>query len=86
MARAKTPVSFEQIKNYYVHPLPGYIADDAFDPVWEELNKRSAVVFLHGAQIPSSTPYPHPFLGIPIMEVLLIFVYYIRTGLGMRRR
>ncbi|RPD67200.1 hypothetical protein L226DRAFT_586193, partial [Lentinus tigrinus ALCF2SS1-7] len=46
-----------------------YIGDDVFDPVWEELDKRSAVVFLHGAQIPSSTPYPHPFLGIPVVEV-----------------
>ncbi|KAH9943473.1 uncharacterized protein BXZ73DRAFT_87792 [Epithele typhae] len=46
-----------------------YIADDQFDPVWEELHERSAVVFLHGAQTPSSTPYPHPCLGIPITEV-----------------
>lgn len=46
-----------------------YIGDDIFDPVWEELNSRSAVVFLHGNQIPSTTPYPHPFLGIPITEV-----------------
>ncbi|KAI9001047.1 hypothetical protein BD414DRAFT_406074, partial [Trametes punicea] len=46
-----------------------YLGDDHFDPIWEELNNRSAVVFLHGAQIPSSTPYPHPFLGIPVTEV-----------------
>ncbi|KAI0719590.1 hypothetical protein C8T65DRAFT_516832, partial [Cerioporus squamosus] len=46
-----------------------YIGDDVFDPIWEALDKRSAVVFLHGAQIPSSTPYPHPFLGIPVVEV-----------------
>lgn len=46
-----------------------YIGDDIFDTVWEELNRRSAVVFLHGAQIPSSTPCPHPLLGIPITEV-----------------
>ena len=37
--------------------------------MWEELNKRAAVVFLHGAQVPSSTPRPHAFLGIPITEV-----------------
>ncbi|KAH9899904.1 hypothetical protein C8Q73DRAFT_725428 [Cubamyces lactineus] len=46
-----------------------YIGDDKFDPIWEELNKRTAVVFLHGTQTPSSTPYPHPFLGIPVTEV-----------------
>lgn len=26
-------------------------------------------MFLHGAQTPSSTPYPHPWLGLPISEV-----------------
>ncbi|CDO71257.1 hypothetical protein BN946_scf184908.g14 [Trametes cinnabarina] len=46
-----------------------YIGDDMFDSVWEELDRRAAVVFLHGNQIPSSTPYPHPFLGIPVTEV-----------------
>ncbi|KAI9063279.1 amidohydrolase 2 [Trametes sanguinea] len=46
-----------------------YIGDDAFDPIWEELDKRGAVVFLHGAQTPSSTPNPHPLLGVPVTEV-----------------
>ncbi|KAJ7498837.1 hypothetical protein FB451DRAFT_1203184 [Mycena latifolia] len=46
-----------------------YIGDDRYDPIWAELNKRSTTVFLHGAQTPSSTPHPHPFLGIPITEV-----------------
>ncbi|GBE79706.1 Decarboxylase yanB [Sparassis crispa] len=46
-----------------------YIGDDGYDLVWEELDRRKAVVFLHGAQTPSSTPFPHPFLGIPITEV-----------------
>ncbi len=46
-----------------------YIGDDAFDPIWAELDRRGAIVFLHGAQTPSSTPYPHPFLGIPVTEV-----------------
>ncbi|OJT04153.1 2-amino-3-carboxymuconate-6-semialdehyde decarboxylase [Trametes pubescens] len=46
-----------------------YIGDDAFDPIWEELDRRGAVVFLHGTQTASSTPYPHPFLGIPVTEV-----------------
>ncbi|OJA18997.1 hypothetical protein AZE42_00331 [Rhizopogon vesiculosus] len=46
-----------------------YVADDTYDPIWQELNRRRAVVFLHGAQTPSSTPYPHPWLGLPISEV-----------------
>ncbi|KAG1752718.1 uncharacterized protein EDB91DRAFT_532242 [Suillus paluster] len=46
-----------------------YVADGLYDPIWKELNRRRAVVFLHGAQTPSSTPYPHPWLGLPISEV-----------------
>ncbi|KAI0081736.1 amidohydrolase 2 [Panus rudis PR-1116 ss-1] len=46
-----------------------YIGHDVYDPMWEELDRRQAVVFLHGAQLPSSTPYPHEFLGVPISEV-----------------
>ena len=46
-----------------------YIGDDAFDPIWAELDRRGAVVFLHGAQTPSSTPYPHALLGVPVTEV-----------------
>ncbi|PPQ94033.1 hypothetical protein CVT25_009881 [Psilocybe cyanescens] len=46
-----------------------YIGDKRYDTVWEELNRRQAVVFVHGSQIPGSTPYPHSSLGIPITEV-----------------
>jgi hypothetical protein len=46
-----------------------YIGDDRYAPIWEELNRRQAVVFLHGAQTASSTPFPHEFLGIPVSEV-----------------
>ncbi|KAF9268048.1 amidohydrolase 2 [Marasmius fiardii PR-910] len=46
-----------------------YIGDDTYDPIWAELNRRKTVLFLHGAQTPSSTPYPHASLGIPIVEV-----------------
>ncbi|KAF8812511.1 hypothetical protein BYT27DRAFT_7133244, partial [Phlegmacium glaucopus] len=46
-----------------------YIGDERYYPIWLELNRRKAVVFLHGSQVPSSTPYPHPALGIPITEV-----------------
>jgi len=46
-----------------------YVGDDAFDPVWQELDSRGACVHLHGTQTPSSTPWPHWLLGIPITEV-----------------
>lgn len=46
-----------------------YVGHESYHRVWAELNKRKAVVFLHGAQIPSSVPYPHEFLGVPITEV-----------------
>ncbi|CAA7259833.1 unnamed protein product [Cyclocybe aegerita] len=45
-----------------------YVGDELYIPIWAELHKRKAVVFLHGSQI-TSMPYPHPFLGIPITEV-----------------
>ncbi|KIY49292.1 hypothetical protein FISHEDRAFT_41932 [Fistulina hepatica ATCC 64428] len=46
-----------------------YIAHETYAPIWDALNLRQAVVFLHGTQTPSSTPYPHPFLGLPVVEV-----------------
>ncbi|KAF9534251.1 hypothetical protein CPB83DRAFT_756586 [Crepidotus variabilis] len=45
-----------------------YVGHETYLPIWAELNRRKAVVFLHGAQVPSSTPYPHEFLGIPVTE------------------
>ena len=48
--------------------LKAYIGDDRYDAIWAELDRRRAVVFLHGAQV-SSTPVPHPYLPIPISEV-----------------
>ncbi|KAH9482721.1 6-methylsalicylic acid decarboxylase [Psilocybe cubensis] len=44
-------------------------SDKRYDAVWEELNRRQAVVFVHGSQIPGSTPCPHSSLGVPITEV-----------------
>lgn len=46
-----------------------YLGDRIFDPVWEELDRRRAAVFLHGAQTRPERPDPHDFLGIPIIEV-----------------
>lgn len=54
-----------------VWPSAVYIGDDRYDKIWEDLNRRKALVFLHGAQTPSSTPFPHAFLGIPVVEVSL---------------
>lgn len=48
-----------------------YVGDDLYDPIWRELDRRGAIVFLHGTQTPSSTPCPHPLLGIPITEVYI---------------
>jgi hypothetical protein len=46
-----------------------YVGDDRYDPIWAELHRRKAVVFLHGAQVPASTPIQSPTLCIPITEV-----------------
>lgn len=48
---------------------PVYLGHDSFDAIWAELDRRGAVVFVHGTQTPSSTPYPHDFLGLPVTEV-----------------
>ncbi|KAF7775981.1 hypothetical protein Agabi119p4_4374 [Agaricus bisporus var. burnettii] len=46
-----------------------YAGDPKYEPIWAELNRRQAVVFLHGNQMPSSVPWPHPTLGLPVCEV-----------------
>ena len=46
-----------------------YVGHDAFDPVWEELDRRRAVVFLHGDQTPGSNRFPNRLVPIPVGEV-----------------
>ncbi|TFL05851.1 hypothetical protein BDV98DRAFT_630494 [Pterulicium gracile] len=46
-----------------------YLGHDLYDPIWAELNRRGSVVLIHGGMVPSTTPYPHEFLGVPITEV-----------------
>jgi predicted TIM-barrel fold metal-dependent hydrolase len=46
-----------------------YIGDDVFDPIWEELDRRGAVVFIHGDQTPSRNRPPNRLVAIPVGEV-----------------
>jgi predicted TIM-barrel fold metal-dependent hydrolase len=46
-----------------------YVGHDVFDPVWEELDRRGAVVFIHGDQTPGSNRPPSRLVAIPIGEV-----------------
>jgi predicted TIM-barrel fold metal-dependent hydrolase len=46
-----------------------YVGDDVFDPLWEELDRRGAVVFIHGDQTPGSNRPPNRLVPIPVGEV-----------------
>jgi predicted TIM-barrel fold metal-dependent hydrolase len=46
-----------------------YVGHDAFDPLWEGLDRRRAVVFLHGDHTPGSNRFPNPLVPIPVGEV-----------------
>lgn len=44
------------------------LGDPIFEPLWAELDRRSAVVFLHGEQTPGSNRAPSRFLPTPLSE------------------
>jgi len=46
-----------------------YVGHDAFDPIWEELDRRGTVVFIHGDQTPGSNRPPNRLVPIPVGEV-----------------
>ncbi|KXN89653.1 2-amino-3-carboxymuconate-6-semialdehyde decarboxylase [Leucoagaricus sp. SymC.cos] len=46
-----------------------YVGDEKYNAIWAELDRREAVVFVHGNQIPSTNPWPHSTLGLPVCEV-----------------
>lgn len=45
------------------------IGDEVFEPLWAELDRRRALVFLHGEQTPGRNRMPNRFLPTPVSEV-----------------
>ena len=44
------------------------LGDPIFEPLWAELDRRGALVFLHGEQTPGSNRAPSKFLPTPVSE------------------
>ena len=58
------------IFSQYVDPQSGqptYLGNETFKPIWEELNKRAAVVFIHPA-FPADFKLINPQLQVAMME------------------
>jgi 6-methylsalicylate decarboxylase len=45
------------------------LGDEVFEPLWAELDRRGALVFLHGEQTPGRNRIPNRFLPTPVSEV-----------------
>ncbi|MFI5776880.1 amidohydrolase family protein [Nocardia sp. NPDC051570] len=45
------------------------VGDVLFEPLWAELDRRGALVFLHGEQTPGRNRMPNRFLPTPVSEV-----------------
>lgn len=45
------------------------IGDPTFEPLWDELDRRGALVFLHGEQTPGRNRAPSAYLPTPVSEV-----------------
>jgi predicted TIM-barrel fold metal-dependent hydrolase len=62
-------VGLTLVSSYGVGDDARYLGADEFDPLWAELDRRGAVVFVHGDQTPGSNRWPNRFTPIPVTEV-----------------
>ncbi|KIY74047.1 amidohydrolase 2 [Cylindrobasidium torrendii FP15055 ss-10] len=65
---------------YGVGDAGKYLGDDLYEPIWAALHMREAVVFVHGAQTRSSTPWPDRSLGLPVTETYKAAAHLVVTG------
>ncbi|KAJ5927923.1 hypothetical protein N7466_006879 [Penicillium verhagenii] len=57
------------VSSYGVGPDAKYVGHDDFEPLWQALHERKAIVFLHGDQTKHANAPPGNVLPIPIVEV-----------------